>query len=165
MTSSNGGASHGHGPAGDPMHNEDVAHEHSDINVRTVLMFGAGMATVVILCALFIRVVFGVLDRQAAANDPQLSPLARQAGQLPPAPRLETNEHAALAKFHAEEATSLDGYGWVNQLGGVAHIPVAEAKKLLLQRGLPARASAPANPAEGTHSYAYGEASGGRTIK
>ena len=45
------------------------------------------------------------------------------------------NERAALAKFRAEETKALDGYGWVNQPGGVTHIPVDEAKKLLVQRG------------------------------
>jgi hypothetical protein len=104
-----------------------------------------------------------VLDRQARASDPPISPLARPAGQLPPEPRLETNERAALTKFRLEETKALEGYGWVDQLGGVARIPVAEAKKLLAQRGLPARAGA-ADPLEGTHAPAMGEASGGRSI-
>ena len=155
-----------HGPdhRGDRLHNPLVGHEDTDINVRTVLSFGVGMVVVAVTCAVVIRVLFGVLERQAVASDPRpTSAVARPAGQLPPAPRLLTNEPAALAKFHAEEAKELDGYGWVDQLGGVAHIPVAEAKKLLAERGLPVR-SAPADPTEGTHAPAMGESSGGRTI-
>jgi hypothetical protein len=68
-----------------------------------------------------------------------------------------------LAKFRAEEEKAIDGYGWVNQLGGVTRIPIAEAKKLLVQRGLPTR-SGTADPLEGTHAPATGEASGGRTV-
>ena len=32
---------------------------------------------------------------------------------------------------------TLEGYGWVDQPGGVARIPIEEAKKLLFERGLP----------------------------
>jgi hypothetical protein len=158
--------SHGHrrDNASGPMQNPDVGHEDTDINVRTVLSFGAGMVIVAVTCVVIIRVLFGVLSRQAIASDPPpTSAVARPVGQLPRAPILLTNERAALAKFHAEEAKTLDGYGWVDQVGGVTHIPVDEAKKLLVQRGLPARAAA-ADTLEGTHAAAMGEASGGRTV-
>jgi hypothetical protein len=156
--------SHGHDHAGGRLSNPDVGHEDSDINVRTVLSFGAGMVVIAVTCMVIIRVLFGVLDRQAIASDPPpTSALAAPAGQLPRAPNLLTNEPAALSKFHAEERQVLEGYGWVDQAAGVTHIPVDEAKKLLVQRGLPARAAA-ADPLEGTHAAAMGEASGGRTI-
>jgi hypothetical protein len=157
--------SHGHGRdrASGPLQNPTVGHESSDIDVRTVLSFGAGMVIVAVTCAVIIRVLFGVLEREARASDPQISPLARPAGQLPPEPRLETNERAKLTTFRLDETKTLEGYGWVDQIGGVARIPVEEAKKLLAQRGLPARAT-PADPLEGTHAPAMGEASGGRTI-
>ncbi len=156
-----------HGVHGDddPMNNPDVAHEDSDIDVATVLKAAAGLLLTVVVCAVIVRVIFGEFTREAAARDPKLSPLARPAGQLPPGPRLIEREPEALATFHAEEMKQLDGYGWVNQLGGVAHIPIADAKKLLASRGLPVRASASGDASEGTHRPAYGEASGGRTIK
>jgi hypothetical protein len=157
--------SHGYGrdSASGRLQNPDVGHEDTDINVRTVLSFGAGMVVVAVACAVIIRLLFGVLEREARTNDPQISPLARPAGQLPPEPRLETNERAKLTTFRLDETKTLEGYGWVDQLGGVARIPVEEAKKLLAQRGLPSRATA-ADPLEGTHAPAMGEASGGRTI-
>jgi hypothetical protein len=155
--------SHRHDHAGGRLHNPEVGHEDTDIDVGTILRFGAGLAVTVFVCAIIVWLLFRVLDRQAAARDPQISPLARPAGQLPAGPHLETNERAALAKFRGEETKTLDGYGWVNQLGGVTHIPVDEAKKLLVQRGLPARQGA-TDALEGTHAYAMGEASGGRTV-
>jgi hypothetical protein len=153
----------GHDRQGDELHNPLVGHESSDIDVRTVLQFGAGMVVIAVVCMLVIRVLFGVLERQARAEDPQPSAVARPVGQLPPEPRLETNERAALAKFRDAETKTLEGYGWVDQVGGVTRIPVAEAKKLLIQRGLPARAGG-GNPLEGTHAPAMGEASGGQKI-
>ena len=150
--------------AGDTHDNEQVDHEHSDINVRKVLMFGAGLIAVTVVCQLLVWALFGMLERQAAANDPQLSPLAIPAGKLPPEPQLQTNEPAGLAKFRALEAETLEGYGWVDQPMGVARMPIAEAKKLIAERGLPVRAGAPPDPRVGTPAPAMGEASGGRNI-
>ncbi len=147
------------------MHNPDVAHEEADINVRTVLMFAGGMAVIIMISALLMGLLFRVFSNQAAANDPQVSPLALPSGQSPPVPNLLTDEPAALRKFQAEEASKLEGYGWVDQQGGVARLPIDEAKKLIVQRGLPVRATgAVEDPRAGTHAPAYGEASGGRTI-
>ena len=147
------------------MHNPDVAHEEADINIRTVLMFAGGLAVIVITSALLMGLLFRVLSNQAATNDPQVSPLALPGGQSPPAPNLLTDEPAGLRKFQAEEASKLQGYGWVDQQGGVARLPIEEAKKLIVQRGLPVRAAgAVEDPRTGTHAPAYGEASGGRTI-
>ena len=153
----------GHDHGEDGLHNPDVAHEDSDIDVGTVLKFGGGLFMTVVVCAVIVWGVFTLFEREAAARDPQISPVARPAGQLPPGPRLETNERGALAKFRGEDDKALDGYGWVNQQGGVTHIPIAEAKKLIVQRGLPVRSGA-ADPLEGTHAPATGESSGGRAI-
>ena len=165
MTSTDRSSRGGHHYSDAEMHNDDVAHEHSDINIRTVLAFGAGVAVLVIVSAALMYILYLVLEGQAERRDPQISPVARPAGQEPPAPRLLLDEPASLSKFHAEEMKKLEGYGWVDERAGVAHVPIEEAKKLILQRGLPVRASGAADdPRLGTHAPAYGEASGGRTI-
>ena len=150
-------------PDHDRLHNDEVAHEHSDVNIRTVLLAALTLAVITGAVAVIIWGVFRVLESQAAANDPQLSPLAIPAGQLPPEPRLQTNEPAGLKTFRETEAQTLENYGWVDQKSGVAHIPIDEAKKLLLERGIPARQGA-TDPLEGTHAPAYGEANSGRAI-
>ena len=70
----------------------------------------------------------------------------------------------AVQNDAAHETKTLESYDWVNQSAGVARIPIAAAKKKLLEHGLPARPSA-ADPAVGTHAPAMAESSGGRTIK
>ena len=148
----------------DELHNEDVAHEHTDVNVRHLLMYTAGLALTCVVSAVIVWVIFGVFVRQAAANDPILSPLSVPAGQLPPEPRLLTNEPSALKKQRGMESEILDQYGWVDKPGGVARLPIAEAKKKLLHDGLPFRAGGPAEAWIGTHAPAVGESSGGREI-
>jgi hypothetical protein len=165
MTSTDPSSRAGHHYTDAEMHNDDVAHEHSDINIRTVLTFGAGLAVVVITAAALMYALFLVLEGQAERRDPEISPVAMPSGQEAPAPRLLTNEPASLSKFRAEETKKLEGYAWVDERSGVARVPIEQAKKLILQRGLPVRASGAADdPRIGTHAPAYGEASGGRAI-
>ncbi len=145
-----------------PLHNEDVAHEHSDINVRAVLVFIIALSLVCIGAGAAMWGVFTVLERQAAQNDPVLSPLATPAGQQPPEPRLLTNEPANLEKQRAKERELLDGGDWVDRNAGVGRIPIAEAKKLLLHKGLPTRAGEPIDPRLGTRAPSMSDASSGR---
>jgi hypothetical protein len=148
-----GSAGHHHDDhlyADDPLHNEDVAHEHSDVNVRALMVFCFGLTAVILISALAMYGLFIVFEGQAAANDPILSPHAVPAGQLPPEPRLLINEPQTLERFRTEQAEALKGIG--------------EAKKQLLQQGLPVRADAPADAWMGTRSHARGESSGGRAI-
>ena len=150
----------------DALHNEDVAHEHSDVNVRTLLMYAVGLGVVTAIVMVLMWGMFEVLENQAAKNDPVLSPHAIPSGQLPPEPRLLDNEPAVLQKHRETEAQTLSQYGWVDQAAGVARLPIGEAKKLLLQKGVPVRADAPTDPWIGTWSTAAsrGEASSGRAI-
>lgn len=163
MTSTDNGAPHHYTDA--EMHNEDVAHEHSDVNIQTLLAFTAGLAVVVTVAALLMWIMFRTLESQAAARDPVASPIHPPAGQQPLAPRLLTNEPANLEKVREEENRKLEGYSWIDERGGVAHVPIEEAKKLLVQHGAPARATGTVDdPRTGTHAAAYGEASSGRAI-
>jgi hypothetical protein len=94
--------------------------------------------------------LFWTFERQAAANDPIVTPLAEPAGQLPPEPRLLTDEPQNLQRFRTQEQDILKG--------------IDDAKKRLLEQGLPVRTDAPADPWLGTNSPARGESSGGRAI-
>jgi hypothetical protein len=132
------------------LHNEDVAHEHSDVNVRALLTFCVGLAVLTGVVMVAMALLFNVFEAQAAANDPVMSPLARPAGQLPPEPRLLTDEPQNLERVRAEQADALKGIG--------------DAKKRLMEQGLPVRANAPTDPWMGTRSQARGESSGGRAI-
>ena len=81
-----------------------------------------------------------LLSADLKKNMPALAPLAVPSGQAPvPEPRLLTDEPANLAAFRAREAEKVETYGWVDQPGGIARIPVERAKDLILERGLAAR--------------------------
>ncbi len=156
--------------------NPDVAHEHTEVNVRALVGFAIGLVVVVAIVSVLMYGLFRFFDRQAAKNDPPVSPLARPTHTMPATtihdpyfgnaegPRLVTSEPAVLQKQREMEAGILGTYGWVDEKAGVARLPIEEAKKLILTRGLPARAEGPAERSLGTRRAAYGETSGGRTI-
>lgn len=132
------------------LHNEDVAHEHSDVDVLTIIKLAIGLAVVsgVIMAAMY--GMFQFLETQAAKNDPVLTPHAQPADQEPPEPRLLTDEPQNLQKFRDSLAERLKG--------------IDQGKQQFLQQGLPVRAGAPADAWLGTHSPTRGESSGGRAI-
>lgn len=65
---------------------------------------------------------------------------------LLPEERFEHNPgvREALAELRATEANLVGTYGWVDKTNQVVRIPVADAMRLTLQRGLPAREATPA---------------------
>ncbi len=160
----------------DELHNVDVAHEHVDVNLRAVGMSAVILAIVVIVSQVLMYGLFEWFESEAAENDPQLSPLSAPATQMPASttaspefsvgaagPQLLTNEPMALQQLRAGEQKRLLEYGWVDEKAGIAHIPIDQAKKLILDRGLPVREGASA-PLFGVRGPARGESSGGRTV-
>ena len=62
-----------------------------------------------------------------------------QQNRLPPEPRLQSNPQQDLSELRAKQESLLKGYGWVNKEAGIARIPIEEAMRIVVQRGLPAR--------------------------
>jgi hypothetical protein len=148
--------------AQDNLHNPEVHHEHSDINVRAILWFVIVLATTAAVVHVAMYGLFKVFDRMEAANDPSI-PLGRPIAVAPPDPRLQTTPWQDLKAFRATEDQALHSYGWVGRNAGVVSLPIDRAKELLLERGLPTRSGA-GDPTEGTHVASTGESNSGRMI-
>jgi hypothetical protein len=171
-------AEHGGGHAYTPeeMHNEGVGHEGSDVNIRAILGFGAIVAAVTIACSIIVWGVFVFLEKQAVARDPRVTPLAKAPVEMPrttaaspyfsktDGPPLVTDEPSVLRTLRESENARIHQYGWIDEKGGVARLPIDQAKKLIAERGLPSRTGGTDDARLGTHAPAYGESTGGRTI-
>jgi hypothetical protein len=122
-------------------HHDDVAHEGSDVNVRAIAQFGVGLLVLGAAIYLVVWLFFGFLSVRASRASTQLAyPLAAgQQDRVPPEPRLQTNPRADLRELRESEDKRLDSYGWVDRNAGIVHIPIDDAIKLTLQRGLPSR--------------------------
>jgi hypothetical protein len=120
--------------------------EEDHVNLRGVFGFGIGLAVVTIIVHLAMVLMFRIeVNAIDAANPPRVFPLAiPQDERLPPEPRLQTNPKQELIDMRAAEEEILTGYRWVDRNNNIVRIPVADAMKLTLQRGLPSRQPAPA---------------------
>ena len=138
----------GHPPhaAPEPPDGPEVRHETSDVNIRGILLFAAGL----IVAALFINVgvwlLFELFSARAARRAAPEYPLAAtERMRVPPEPRLQPfppewrTPREDLAALRAKDRELLATYGWVDENGGVVRIPIDEAMKLVVLRGLPAR--------------------------
>ncbi|HEY7172627.1 MAG TPA: hypothetical protein VH417_17365 [Vicinamibacterales bacterium] len=121
--------------------NETVHHEESDVNIRAIFGFGLGLLIVGIVVHVAVLLLFRYFSSgQEAANSVRQYPLAAgQENRLPPEPRLQTNPRQDLLDLRAQEDQLLKGYSWVDRNAGVVRIPIDDAMKLVVQRGLPAR--------------------------
>jgi len=93
----------------------------------------------VVISIVAMKGVFEFLDRQQAQNDVAPPPMMTQRPQQPPEPRLQTTPVPNRKLIVEQENKQLTTYGWVNAKSGVVRIPVDQAMKLLVERGLPAR--------------------------
>ncbi len=133
-----------------PPTHSDVTFESSDINTRTILAYMLYLALAVVVAFIASIFVFRFTSKIAADADTPMAPVHRGVGPtMPPEPRLQgvpghTNDPQLdlRDKKEADEAAN-EKYGWTDQQAGIAQIPVEEAMKIIVAKGLPA-VSAPA---------------------
>ena len=63
-----------------------------------------------------------------------------------PEPRLEDNEFTELNDYRYQEEVTLNSSDWVDQGAGTVRIPIEQAMKLIVERGLPMNAKAGTAP-------------------
>src|SRR5262249_14401907 len=126
--------------------NPDVHHETRDINIRGVFAFGVALLVAGIIIHVLVWLMFLVLaSRQAQRVAPDYPLAATQQRRLPPEPRLQPEPpewrtpREDLQDFRRQEDQVLNSYGWVDKNGGAVRIPIDEAMKTVVRRGLPAR--------------------------
>jgi hypothetical protein len=127
-------------PDSSHIENVAVAHEHRDVNVRAILAVAAGLVVVAIVVHVAVWVLFLYFQGRDAAAQPRAYPLASVQTQLPPAPRVQARPSEDLQDLRRQEEQTLSTYGWVDERAGIARIPIEQAMKLTIERGLPTRA-------------------------
>src|SRR5262249_38312197 len=129
-----------------------AGYEHTDANVSAMVKFAVWLFISAVVVHLGLALMYSLLIRQANETaGPAEYPLAvDQSLRLPPPPTLQQFQRRELSDFRAKEEAALHSYGWVDKSAGTVHIPIQDAMRLTLERGLPTRpqegsaASAPA---------------------
>ena len=115
--------------------NPEVDHQESDVHVRAIIWYGVGLAAVALFVHLFLWWLQGFYATQTQRSQTVVYPMAAgQRDQLPPEPRLQDNPQQALRELLARQRGLLEG----------ARIPIEEAMRTIVQRGLPVREKVPA---------------------
>ena len=159
--------------------------EGSGVNAKPILVFLAvlGAAT-----ALVFVIIWGIeigLKKFEEMNPQQPATALNPGPKLPPEPRLqgapEPNPDKPgdtkasmlplddMAAHRDKVNKQISGYGWVDEQGGVAHIPIDRAKAMIAEKGLPKLSDAliaEIQSAESARKLVMNAgASGGRGIK
>ncbi len=127
--------------------NPEIRYEKSDAHVRPLYQFLFWISVITILTAVIAMVILRGLEswRDKASTRPAMAEVPE--AQQPPAPRLQIQEPKDLATFRKEQAEILSTYGVVDREKGIYRIPIEEAMRLTLERGLPTEGDAAAPPA------------------
>ena len=140
------------------------AHERTDANVWAIVKLGIWLIITAIVVHFGIGVMYRTLIERAKVASERPYPLAVSAeSKLPPEPRLQAQPGVEISDFRDREEERLHGYGWVDKPTGVVHIPIEEAMRLTIERGLPARAEEPGQ--QPASSMLATDASGGRVME
>ena len=160
----------------------DAAHEHSDANVWIIVKFGLWLVVSAVVISAGMGLLFGLFVKQSEETNPQFPLAVGQEERLPAGPRLQQFPVNEFVDFRQHEEAILKNYGWVNKEAGVVRMPITDAMRLTVERGLPARvpasAAAPAAagkpssaeattgaPAETTPGMMPADSSAGRTME
>ena len=119
---------------------EPAHHETSDVNLRAILAFGAGLIVAGVCINFIVWLLFTYFSVRESRQVPAVYPLAsRQENRLPPEPRLQTQPREDLRELRVREDEILTSYGWLDKNAGVVRIPIDRAMKMTVERGLPVR--------------------------
>jgi hypothetical protein len=141
-------------------------HEHTDANVSMIVQFALWLTASAVVVHILMWFMFALFVDLRERSGPAEFPLASEQGpRLPSGPRLQPKPANEIYDFHRQETAVLDGYSWVDKNAGTVRIPISEAMRLTLERGLPAR---PADAAGGQNDASVlvpTDASSGRRLE
>src|SRR5437868_11195233 len=136
---------HVHGD-GEPVH-ADVADEKVDVNARTIYIYLIGLAVAVLLTYAVCVFVLRGTTKVAESSDTPLPPIREEMGSayqtMPPEPRLQgvpghsNDPQADLREKLKQDAEANQRYDWIDQNAGIAQIPVKDAMKISVEKGMP----------------------------
>jgi hypothetical protein len=120
-----------------------AGYEHTDASVWLIVKFGLWLAVAAVVIHVGMWFAFGVMVQWREETEAEF-PLAQgQEERLPEGARLQPVPVNDIYLFRRQEQSVLENYRWIDREGGRVQIPIADAMRLTVERGLPARAQQP----------------------
>jgi hypothetical protein len=129
---------HGH-------HHDEAGYEHEDLSSAGVYGFLLGLIVLGVLIQFVIVGTLHLFEKYNRTHQPRQNPLVQTQTETRavtpatvekfPQPRLEDDERSELRDFRLKEAQTLNSYA--ADAAGATHIPIEQAMRLVVERGLP----------------------------
>ncbi|HUP50518.1 MAG TPA: hypothetical protein VNA04_17215 [Thermoanaerobaculia bacterium] len=150
----------------DDLVNPETHHEHSDVNIRALAWFAIIFVILAVVTHFaihgFYKGLTGVEDRRPVLpltqlprgedasvprGQPLLQPFPRRAAEGEEVIHPYRNTPVTdLHEMRRAERQALESYGWVDREKGIVRIPIEEAKRRVVERGLPVQTSTGGEP-------------------
>jgi hypothetical protein len=140
-------------PGAEPKH-ADVSFEATDVHAGTIYKYLFALALAVVFSYVVCVFVLRLTTSVAVQSDTPPPPVRQEMGKgfkvMPPEPRLQgmpghgNDPQADMREKLRLDLAENDKIGWIDQTTGIAQIPVKDAMKLIVEKGLPAVSAPPA---------------------
>jgi hypothetical protein len=141
-------------------------HEHTDANVSMIVQFAVWLTVSAVVVHILMWFTFVLFVDLRENRGPAEFPLAsQQEPRLPAGPRLQPKPANEIYDFHRQETAVLEGYSWIDKGAGTVRIPISEAMRLTIERGLPSRPADATAPQGDTSALIPTDASAGRQLE
>ncbi len=130
-----------------PLH-KDVSFEERDVKVSTIYWYLLALGIATVASAVLCVYILQFANQAATSSETPLSAAKQAMGStyrtMPPEPRLQgiyghaSDPQKDLREKRAADQEANEKLEWVDQSAGIAQIPVKEAMKLIVEKGLPA---------------------------
>ena len=167
---------HGPGPADpgfDPADPEYGAtppgstYEHTDAHTWIIAKFMFWLLVTAVVTHVGLGFMYQMMIEQGERREEGQVRYPLAAGEedrMPPIPRLQQSPANEIYDFRRSEQQLLHSYGWQNREAGTVRIPIAEAMRLTVERGLPARPPDSTPPGDAV-GLMPADSSAGRTMQ
>jgi hypothetical protein len=169
------------------IHNPEVAHEESDVNIKAILQFTFGLLIFFLISLGLMKLMYNFFEQREVKREMKSPPgpmALTEAERRPPNPRLQAapgfgddlelgeGENLELQAPQAEYRILSER--WRQALekgqkdpatGAVTALPIEDAMKQVIQQGLPARPQAEGQKTYGQVQEVPSQSSSGRTME
>lgn len=127
--------------------NEDVMFEARDIDVSIIGWIGVGIVVSAFVIHGSVAVLYAYLSRTESSHDRQPVTFVQEPRKRSTLPALQEDPHKDLERLRESERQTLNSYGWVDREKGIVRVPIEEAMKRVVEKGLPSAEKASSSPA------------------
>jgi hypothetical protein len=117
--------------------NEDVSHERSDVNVKSIIIFAVGLAVLTGVVLLLMSLMYNVLDAREREQEGERPPMALTENEhMPPEPRLQAAPGFGV-DVDKNQRTKLEEQGYIVDENGRVNLSLREPQaemKVVRQR-------------------------------